>query len=57
MRELASSTLAGLMKGAGSKLAEVFRKESLEAAVSLQAATKLKTRFIIIIIIIINNNK
>jgi proteasome activator subunit 4 len=41
---LASSTLAGLMKGAGSKLAEVFRKESLEAAVSLQAATKLKTR-------------
>lgn len=51
MRELASSTLSGLMKGAGSKLAEVFRKESLEAAVSLQAATKLKTRFIIIIII------
>lgn len=40
VRELASGTLAGLMKGAGSKLGEDFRTEAYDAAVSLQAATR-----------------
>ncbi|KAG0602531.1 hypothetical protein M758_10G020700 [Ceratodon purpureus] len=40
VRELAATTLAGLMKGAGSKLGESFRKEAYDDAVSLQAATK-----------------
>lgn len=45
VRELAATTLAGLMKGAGSKLGESFKKEAYDDAVSLQAATKGFKRF------------
>lgn len=45
VRELAATTLAGLMKGAGSQLGENFRAEAYDAAVSLQEASKgLKRR-------------
>jgi hypothetical protein len=46
VRELAATTLAGLMKGAGSKLGESFRKEAYDDAVSLLAATKGVKRFV-----------
>jgi hypothetical protein len=44
VRELAATTLAGLMKGAGSKHGESFRQEALDAALGLQATTKGKKR-------------
>lgn len=44
VRELAATTLAGLMKGAGNKHGENFRQEALDAALSLQATTKGKKR-------------
>ena len=46
VRELAATTLAGLMKGAGRNLGERFRTVALDMAVALQAAAKGQKRLV-----------
>jgi hypothetical protein len=45
VRELAATTLAGLMKDSDSVLAKAFREQAMRSAGALHNAGKLKKRF------------